>query len=498
MFELIREKKKLLLVLLLLFIVPPFVVVGAWDRINPATGIVVASVNGKDIYQREWEIAHQQLIDDFKKKIAQDIPDDVFNSQSAKEVTLDDLINREILQVVTQELSIYVPNELVKSVISSVPQFQTDGKFDLIKAQAFLEKRGTRSDLFEAGVRNDLALRTIPSAISETSIVPRSVARKIAQAENEDRQIKVKFFSSLNFEKGIEITNEEVESFYKLKQNQFQIPARYDLEFLLIKESDQLEEIANSVYEESESLNPTASSFDLKIQTANGFSFGQPIVAPSLTEDEIIALNSPKFRASLRNGSVIEEGKNTDLIEISPNLHISARVIKNYKSKPIDFKVVKPQIESEMKIKKMADLANAAANKWIENYSSANKDSKSVLLNNLSKSIIVNRKDPNKNLGKYKSALVGKTNEIFDYDFLVNDIKSLNLGRGGSIVVYLESSYIPKPSFSGVVEALPAIYSNLKNVDSQVSFKSWLIQSQLDMTIERFSERLASSSKTSE
>jgi peptidyl-prolyl cis-trans isomerase D len=275
MFELIRERKKLLLILLLLLVIPPFVVVGAWDRVNPASGTVVASVNGKDIYQRDWEVAHQQLIDDFKQRIGQDIPEEVFNSQSAREVTLDDMINREILQVVTQNLSIYVTNEAVKSVISSIPQFQTDGKFDLQKAQDFLKDRGTRSDLFESGVRNDLALRTIPSAISETAFVPRSVARKIAQAENEDRQIRVKFFSSLNYKKDISISNEEVEDFYNQKKDMFQIPARYDLEFILVKESDQLEEIVNSVYEESDSLNPTAASFDLKIRNASGFTFGQ-------------------------------------------------------------------------------------------------------------------------------------------------------------------------------------------------------------------------------
>ena len=133
MFDLIRERKKLLLALLLLLVIPPFVVVGAWDRINPGADVIVASVNGKDIYKREWEIAHTQLIEQFKLRLGQDIPQDILNSQSAKEVTLDDMINREILQFVTQSLNVVVSNDEVKNIISTIPQFQTQGKFDLQK-----------------------------------------------------------------------------------------------------------------------------------------------------------------------------------------------------------------------------------------------------------------------------------------------------------------------------------------------------------------------------
>ena len=497
MFELIREKKKLLLILLLLLVIPPFVVVGAWDRINPGTGTVVASVNGKDIYQRQWEVAHQELIDDIKQNIGQDIPEEVLNSQSAKEVTLDEMINQEILQVITQELKIYVPNTAVKSVIRSIPQFQTDGKFDLVKAQDFLKKRGTRPDIFEASVRNDIALRTIPAAISESAIVPRSVARKIAQAENEDRKIRVLFFSSLRHEKDSSVSDEEVENFYDPEKKIFQIPERYDIEFILVNDSDQLDEIANSVYEESESLDPTSAAFDIKIRKANGLTFNQIFIDPSLSNDELDALNSQKFRKAFRDVEVMQDGKNMDLLELNPKLHISARLVKKVDSKPIEFDVVKPQIESELKLKKMSASANKAANEWLNSFNSADDITKKKHLSQLSKPMKISRNSStSSSLGKYETALAGQIDEIFDYKFLINNMKVLDLGRNGSIVVFLESSQIPAPSSSVVINTLPTIYSNLKNVDSRVSYKGWLNQAQTDMTVKRHSDRLASSSTT--
>jgi hypothetical protein len=222
------------------------------------------------------------------------------------------------------------------------------------------------------------------------------------------------------------------------------------------------------------------------------------LVDPSLSDDGLDAINSPKFRKLLRSSEVMDEGKNTDLLEINPKLHISARILKKYNSKPISFEIVKSQIESELKLKKMAVLANQAASVWLDSYLSSDAEEKNSLLLELSKPLKINRNDPNKDLGKYKNALTGKTDEIFDYDFAVNDMKTLDLGRNGSLLVFLESSMIPNPTSSVVVNSLPTIYSNLNNIDSQISFKSWLNQAQSGMNVERYSERLVSFSSTSE
>ncbi len=498
MFEFIRERKKLLLVLLLLLVIPPFVVVGAWDRINPATGTIVASINGNDIYQRQWEVAHQELVEQFKERIGQDIPPEVFNSQSAKEVTLDDMINREILQIVTIDQNISVPKEAVMSVISSIPQFQTNGKFDLEKAQKYLKQSGTKSEIFEASVRNDLALRTIPAAISDTAFIPRSVARKIAQAENEQRKIRVKFFSSLIFDSNTSVSQEEVQNFYNLNKDMFQIPARYDLEYILIKESDQIEEIANSVYEESDSLNPTAVSFDLDIYEVKGISLNQPVVEPSLPEDALKSLNNPNFRNALRSGEVLGDGKNTDLIEIDSTLQIAARITNKHDSKLIEYDVVKPQIESELKLDKMSKAANDAAEKWIKEYTAFEEKNKNKLLKQLSKSMKVSLNNSEMKLGKFKNALSENLDDIFDHKFLINDLKKIDLGKNGALVVLLESSFIPQVSSSDVVDSLPVVYSNLNNIDSQVSFRNWLSDIKANMDVERYPSRLNSSAAISE
>ena len=97
MFAIIREKKKVLLFVLLALVIPPFVVVGAWDQISPNKEPVVASINGVDIYKRNWENVHQDFVTNFRNRVGNDIPDEMLNSDEVKRATLDNMINQFIL-----------------------------------------------------------------------------------------------------------------------------------------------------------------------------------------------------------------------------------------------------------------------------------------------------------------------------------------------------------------------------------------------------------------
>ena len=195
MFELIRERKKFLLVVLLLLVIPPFVVVGAWDQFNPNREPVVAKVDGVEIYKRNWENAHQNFIDNFRSQVGQNIPDELLNSDDVKKATLDNMINQVILRKVISEERITVSDEDVRAVILGIPQFQNDeGAFDLEKAKKALNRQGMTTVDFEKRLKGDLSLSLVPEILSSSSIIPRTVVRRLAQAQNETRTFGVKLF----------------------------------------------------------------------------------------------------------------------------------------------------------------------------------------------------------------------------------------------------------------------------------------------------------------
>ncbi len=150
MFEIIREKKKefalfcfqgffisfLLIFIGSLFVLPPFIVVGAWDQFSPNREPVVATIDGVDIYKRNWENVHQDFVTNFKNRVGNNIPDEMLNSDEVKKATLDNMINQFILQKVVSTSRIAVSDSDVRTIILGIPEFHDEkGVFNLDQAK---------------------------------------------------------------------------------------------------------------------------------------------------------------------------------------------------------------------------------------------------------------------------------------------------------------------------------------------------------------------------
>ena len=169
MFDLIRKRKKILLAALLLLVIPPFIVMGAWDQINPNSEPIVASVNDINITKRQWENVHQDFIDNLKQRIGGDVSSDFFNTPETRLATLENLINKQLIALITAESRITVSEDMVKAIIKTIPEFQKDGVFNLEKAQDLLSKRGMTSTDFENRLRFDISSSIIRNSSASRS-----------------------------------------------------------------------------------------------------------------------------------------------------------------------------------------------------------------------------------------------------------------------------------------------------------------------------------------
>ncbi|MGA1526452.1 MAG: SurA N-terminal domain-containing protein, partial [Burkholderiaceae bacterium] len=75
MLDAFRRNRRLLQFLLLLVIVPSFVIVGAWDMVNPqASSNGLAEVDGRPITQQQWQQAHQRSLDAMSAQFGSQVP----------------------------------------------------------------------------------------------------------------------------------------------------------------------------------------------------------------------------------------------------------------------------------------------------------------------------------------------------------------------------------------------------------------------------------------
>jgi hypothetical protein len=498
MFEFIREKKKILLIVLLLLVIPPFVVMGAWDRINPNSEPIVATVNDINITKRQWESVHQNWIDSIRERVGGNVSAEIFNTVETRVATLENIINKQIIASITADSRITVSKEEVKEIIRSIPEFQKNGIFNLEKAQELLIKRGMTTSDFENRIRFDIASSIIPSILAESSFVPRSVARKVAQAENEKRTFKIKLFSPLDYKNRITVSDEEVEGYFNLNKARFVLPSLYNFDFIIFKDSSRADSLANRLYEESDSLDPVAQEFDIKIEKVVSLDLNTPVIDKNLSKEILDTLNNPLFRKAVASTEVLEDGLNSELVEINPNLFISANLSSKTDEIPMKFDLVKSQIKSEVLLRKMNDEAKNNATQLLDKYNETGNLSDLNLGKNKLVKVVLKQNEPDIDIGKFTNVLSNHFQELFSHNLEINNAQLIDIGRNGAVIAVFINSSILKTSDPIVVESLSAVYENMQRIESDSSLRFWLSSKEEQMEVVRYQNQLESSSINNE
>ncbi|HEY3433403.1 MAG TPA: SurA N-terminal domain-containing protein [Rhodocyclaceae bacterium] len=111
------------------------------------------------------------------------------------------------------------------------------------------------------------------------------------------------------------------------------------------------EAFSNTVYEQSDSLKPAAEKFHLTAQQTGLISKGSRDAGP---------LANPKLQEALFSEDAIKNHRNTEAVEVSPGVLISARVLEHKAAalRPLD--EVKAEIEKHLKREEAAKLARKA------------------------------------------------------------------------------------------------------------------------------------------
>jgi len=109
------------------------------------------------------------------------------------------------------------------------------------------------------------------------------------------------------------------------------------------------EVFSNMVYEQSDSLKPTAEKFSLPVQTTGW-------IAKSARQ-ELGALDNPKLLAALFSADAVKNKRNTDAVQVAPGVLVAARVIEHRSEEQIKYDEVKAAIGETLRRRAAAALA---------------------------------------------------------------------------------------------------------------------------------------------
>lgn len=238
MFDFIRKHTKVTMALLFLLIVPSFVLLGV-DRYNRSReeSVAVATVDGKEIIQSEWEQAHQQQVDRLRAA-APSLDAKLLDSPQARYATLERLVRERVIAAAANKFKLTTSDQQLARDLQKNPEIASlrrpDGTLDMERYRQLLGSQGLSPEIFESNVRAELSSRQVLGGIAASGFSSSAAADLALNAYFEKREIQVARFNATDFAARLSPTDADLEQFYKANEKLFQAPEQANIEYVLL------------------------------------------------------------------------------------------------------------------------------------------------------------------------------------------------------------------------------------------------------------------------
>ena len=229
MFDFVHEKKRLVQVVLLLLILP-FALWGVDSYNKSGTGEFVAKVNGEKISQQEFDSVLQQQQAKMREMMGGGFDAAMFDKPEIRSSILDNLISQRLLVEQAQAAGLTVSDAQLAQVVAGIEAFQKDGKFDQQRYQSLLAQQQMTPPMFESKVRQELALRQLTDAYTQSGYAAGSVTDNLIRLAEQQRVISVATVSPAAFLSQANVSEADIQKYYAANAAEFKTPEQARLE----------------------------------------------------------------------------------------------------------------------------------------------------------------------------------------------------------------------------------------------------------------------------
>ena len=234
MLDIIRNNKKITQGFLALITLPfAFWGVDSYVR-NADVGAGVATVGGSKITRQELQSALREQQDRMRAQLGGKLDPALFETPQMRRAVLDSLVTQRLLAEQTQKARLIVGNEQLVQFIAGVPSLQENGKFSRERYEALVAAQGISKELFEARLRQDMAMQQLMMPVTEAGITGQASASRWLATQLEQREIGELRLLPETYAGQVKLAADAVQKYYEANQKQFELPEQVRAEFLLL------------------------------------------------------------------------------------------------------------------------------------------------------------------------------------------------------------------------------------------------------------------------
>ena len=243
MFDFVQEKKRWVQIILLVVTVP-FALwgVASYRSMSKDSG-ALATVDGVKITQQEFDNAVRQQQDRMRQAMGANYDPAMFDKPEIKHSILKGLVNQRLLMTKAQKEGLTVSDAQLAQVIAGINAFQKDGKFDKQLYKAVLARQNMTPLMFEARVRQELAMRQLTDAYSRNGYASSVVADNLIRLNGQQRVVRIARVSPDAFMKQAQVDDAAVKTYYEKNQSEFHVPQQARVEYVELSAADLLPKI---------------------------------------------------------------------------------------------------------------------------------------------------------------------------------------------------------------------------------------------------------------
>ncbi|MDG2820194.1 SurA N-terminal domain-containing protein, partial [Vibrio parahaemolyticus] len=120
----------------------------------------------------------------------------------------------------------------VRSMILDMPQFQSNGQFDQEIYQASLRRAGFSPDSFAEYMRRELVREQLLNALQNSEFILPGEVQAEGKLFTQTRDIRTIQIDLAEFAKNIELTDEEIQEYYKANPDNFTRPEQVKVSYI--------------------------------------------------------------------------------------------------------------------------------------------------------------------------------------------------------------------------------------------------------------------------
>ena len=216
----------------------PFVFVGLDSYIQSIPEDAVATVGDGKITSTEFQTSFAQYRANLRQQQGDAYDEIATNQPIARREHLEGMIDQLLLQQYSESLGLTVSDREIAEIIRDIPAFQINGRFDSEQYRTVLRSSGRSPRSFDAELREDLLVNTLPGALTASLAPTETEVDQIIRLRQQTRDLAFVTVSPTNFEAQVTISDDDVERFYEDNPDQFRTPEQVRVAWMELSAED--------------------------------------------------------------------------------------------------------------------------------------------------------------------------------------------------------------------------------------------------------------------